>query len=976
MSGYMQKTPPSTSGHRVSQYAKPTAGVKRPAEQLSGVKVSAAVDTRQAKFRKLIGDGESKDLDSYREVQSRFNWLEDKLIKDAKGRRPQHQQYDPRTVAVPADAFQKLSDSQKQYWEIKQKYRDVILFFKIGTFYELYEDDAQIGHDILGWKMTITGVGHCRQVGCPEARIDENVAKLTGAGYKVGRVEQVETAAQAKARRGPKAKILRQLTRIHTPATATGALGVDAVHLMAICELDDSYTPADSPMTRHMSSQRSRAHFGFAFLDAAAGRFFVGTATDDAARANLGAILTQVAPKEVLTTKGGSSAATARLLAQPPVPLQLSYVEAGTEFPDAACTLQTLTQQGWLNKLQLPPGLSQHAPAPAYAALSALCAYLKRMKADQELATGAQLVVPYDLYAAALCLDGPTLANLELLEGSGGDAEGSLLAALDTCVSPGGSRLLRQWLCRPLRNIADMNDRLDAVDEIARRGALTGPLRRLLKGMPDLERALGRARNSAAPPVQGLPDWAVRNAQNRRLSALAGAARAVKSAMTALNTLMSGGDDQNGGPVQCNLLIQAAAAVPEQASLPMQAIAAIERSLTYPEPTAKKGKGKAAAAASAATQPQLASQNTSSAATGSDPDSEASPFKQDIIVTTQLLESFNAHSDTWEALESAVSCVDVLASFASFSQSQLGATCRPVLLPPGSGAGGKAIMDIKGLWHPCAVSRVAGDAVVPNDLALGSQQKDGLARALLLTGPNMGGKSTLLRATCLAVVLAQVGCCVPAVSCTLSVADRIFTRLGASDRIMAGESTFMVECSETASILQHATQDSLVVLDELGRGTSTFDGYAIAQAVLKHISSKVDCRLLFATHYHPLTAEFSSNPRVSLGHMAALVGSSGEQGGEQEDGLVFLYKLCRGAAPKSYGLQVARLAGIEADIVSKARLAGQQIENKLQVSFDAEAALPLASQAVSWLHHVLFACNASFATFKEAWQSLQAVPAP
>lgn len=972
----MKKTPPSTSGHRISQHATSTAGLKRPAEHISSAKASAAVDTRQAKFRKLIGDGESKDLDSYREVQSRFNWLDDKLIQDAKGRRPQHQQYDPRTVAVPADAFQKLSDSQKQYWEIKQKYRDVILFFKIGTFYELYEDDAQIGHDILGWKMTITGVGHCRQVGCPEARIDENVAKLTGAGYKVGRVEQIETAAQAKARRGPKAKILRQLTRIHTPATATGALGVDAVHLMAICELDDSYIPADSPMTQQMSSQRSRAHFGFAFLDAAAGRFFVGTATDDAARANLGAILTQVAPREVLTTKGGLSSATARLLAQPPVPLQLSYVEAGTEFPDAATTLQTLTQQGWLTKLQLPPGLSQHAPAPAYAALSALCAYLKRMKADQELATGAQLVVPYDLYAAALCLDGPTLANLELLEGSGGDAEGSLLAALDTCASPGGSRLLRQWLCRPLRNIPDINDRLDAVGEIASRGTLIGPLRRQLKAMPDLERALGRARNSAAPPVLGLPDWAVRSAQNRRLSALAGAATAVKSAMTALNTLMTGGDDQEGGPIQCNLLIQAAAAVPEQTSLPMQAIQAIENSLTYPEPTAKKGKGKAAAAASVSTQPQLASQESSPAVPGGDPDSEASPLRQDIIVTTQLLESFNAHSDTWEALESALSCMDVLASFASFSQSQIGATCRPVLLPPGSGAGGKAVMDIKGLWHPCAVSRVAGDAVVPNDLALGSQQQNGLARALLLTGPNMGGKSTLLRATCLAVVLAQVGCCVPAESCTISVADRIFTRLGASDRIMAGESTFMVECSETASILQHATQDSLVVLDELGRGTSTFDGYAIAHAVLKHISRKVDCRLLFATHYHPLTAEFSSNPRVSLGHMAALVGSSEAQGGEQDDGLVFLYKLCRGTAPKSYGLQVARLAGIEADIVSKARLAGQQIENKLQVSFDAEAALPLASQAVSQLHHVLFACNASFATLMEAWQSLQGVPAP
>ncbi|KAL3140400.1 hypothetical protein ABBQ38_004660 [Trebouxia sp. C0009 RCD-2024] len=896
MTAFTKKTPPSTSGHQGRSVATPVSGVKRPIEERPSIKPSEGVHTlgRQVKFRKLIGDGESKDQESYREVQNRFNWLDEKLVRDAKGHRPQH------------------------------------------------------------------------QVGCPEGRIEENVSKLTAAGYKVGRVEQVETAAQAKARRGPKAKIIRQLTRIHTPATATGALGTDAVHLMAICELDDSLvTSPHSPMTQQASSQRSRAHFGFAFLDAAAGRFYVGTATDDAARANLGAILTQVAPKEVLTTKGSLSPTTARLLAQPPVPLQLSYVDAGSEFLDATCSLDMLLKQGWLKQLQLPSGLNQQGPAPEYAALAALCAYLKRMRADQELASGAQLVVPYDLYAAALCLDGPTLANLELLEGSGGEAEGSLLAALDTCASPGGSRLLRQWLCRPLRHIPDINNRLDAVDEISNRGGLIAPLRRLLKGMPDLERALGRARNSTAPPQEGLPDWAVKAAQNRRLSALAGAAQAVQSAITALNTLSCGGDDQQGGPAQSPLLQGAVASVPAKHSSAMQAIEAIEAALTYSQAPVKKGKGKAAAAA--ASQPQLASQ-------AMDIEEEESPLEQDIAVTSELLERFNAHAAVWETLESALSCVDVLASFAAFSQSQLAPTCRPHLLPPGAGEGGKAVLDIQGLWHPCAVSRVAGDSVVPNDLVLGSHQQNGQARALLLTGPNMGGKSTLLRATCLAVVLAQMGCYVPAASCRLSVADRIFTRLGASDRIMAGESTFMVECSETASILQHATPDSLVVLDELGRGTSTFDGYAIAHAVLQHMSSQVDCRLLFATHYHPLTAEFAANPRVSLGHMAALVGSAGDAGGEHDDGLVFLYKLHKGAAPKSYGLQVARLAGIDADIVAKARLAGQHIEDKLQVSFSqnspASAAM-LASHDVAQLKHVLFACNASMATFKQAWLSLQ-----
>ncbi|CAO2209645.1 unnamed protein product [Urochloa humidicola] len=255
--------------------------------------------------------------------------------------------------------------------------------------------------------------------------------------------------------------------------------------------------------------------------------------------------------------------------------------------------------------------------------------------------------------------------------------------------------------------------------------------------------------------------------------------------------------------------------------------------------------------------------------------------------------------------------------------------CRPRILLKDD----VPILRMKGLWHPYAFAE-SSNGLVPNDLTLG-QDFSGLNRfALLLTGPNMGGKSTIMRATCLAVVLAQLGCYVPCTSCELTVADSIFTRLGATDRIMSGESTFLVECTETASILQNASEDSLVLLDELGRGTSTFDGYAIAYAVFRHLVERVRCRLLFATHYHSLTKEFASHPHVSLQHMACMVRPrSGAHDNNGEKDITFLYRLTSGACPESYGLQVATMAGIPKSIVEKASAAGQAMRSKIAGNF-------------------------------------------
>jgi len=267
--------------------------------------------------------------------------------------------------------------------------------------------------------------------------------------------------------------------------------------------------------------------------------------------------------------------------------------------------------------------------------------------------------------------------------------------------------------------------------------------------------------------------------------------------------------------------------------------------------------------------------------------------------------------------------------------------------------GGDPVFDAKDLWHPCAVvssmasgDRGAGssaDGVIPNDVALGCEDPadPSAPPAMLLTGPNMGGKSTLLRATCVAVVLAQMGAPVPASSCALSPADAIFARLGgAGDRIHAGESTFLVECAEASAILRGATRDSIVALDELGRGTSTFDGYAVAHASLEHLAHSTRCRVMFATHYHGLSREFLASPLVQLRHMAAHVADEavGDMSDKTSDKtsdapITFLYKLRKGACPKSYGMKVASLAGMPREIVRRAEEVAAAMETSLASVF-------------------------------------------
>ncbi|GCB73724.1 hypothetical protein scyTo_0002805 [Scyliorhinus torazame] len=298
----------------------------------------------------------------------------------------------------------------------------------------------------------------------------------------------------------------------------------------------------------------------------------------------------------------------------------------------------------------------------------------------------------------------------------------------------------------------------------------------------------------------------------------------------------------------------------------------------------------------------------------------------------RLFYNFDKNYKSWQAAVDCIAVLDVLVSLTHYSQSGEGAMCRPVVMLVDEGT--QPFLELRSSRHPCVLKTFFGD-FIPNDVFIGCQdvedgQSNNQASCLLVTGPNMGGKSTLMRQVGLLVILAQLGCYVPAESCKFNPVDRVFTRLGASDRIMSGESTFFVELSETSSILQHATPYSLVLLDELGRGTATYDGTAIASAVVKELAENIKCRTLFSTHYHSLVEDFSHSAAVHLGHMACMVENECED--PSQETITFLYKFIKGACPKSYGFNAARLANIPEEIIQKGHKKAKEFE-KTTISF-------------------------------------------
>ena len=786
----------------------------------------------------------------------------------------------------------------RHYLEVKAEHPDAVLIYRMGDFFEMFFEDAVRAAPILEVTLTARHKGTANETpmcGVPHHAVNSYLGKLLKAGLKVAICDQVEDPAEAKG------LVKREVTRVVTPGTVSDPdlLEGKEEHLLASL------------------AWRGEEGAG-AFLEVSTGRFFVRRwrsveeGIDD---------LRVLSPREVLVPDDGLPAGLEAWIERSEVCATSlegeRYLAAGSAAEEVRRQLGVATLKG----LGLDDG------EPAVEAAGAALAY-GRATQHSELEHVRQLSV--SRRADAMILDPTTVANLELFRNQRqGGRRGTLLSVVDRTVTATGGRRLREWLRRPLRDPEEIADRLDAVAELVEKARCRDRLRELLGGVGDPERLLSRAVLGTISPRE---------------------AAALRDGLTLLPEILAELADLSASRFAVLGRID-----------PLHDLAERLRSTLEEEPAAQLQRGgviaegvdeeldRARSLARDSKRHILGMETAEREATGipslkirfnkvfgyylevtkahQDRVPEHYVRKQTLVNAERyvtdgikeleerildaeqrqialeeehfvaLVAQIVAAGEGLTELGAALGELDALANFAEI------AVRHDYRRPRVTGPGHPIV--IREGRHP-VVERAGGDRFVPNDCTLDGEG----AQVVLLTGPNMGGKSTYLRQVALIVLLAQAGSFVPARSAEIGAVDRIFTRVGASDDLSRGESTFMVEMIETANILHHATGESLVILDEVGRGTSTFDGLSLAWAIVERLHEERRPLTLFATHYHELTELASLLPRVVNRTLAVK---------EWEDKIVFLRRVVDGAADKSYGLHVARLAGVPSAVIDRAR---------------------------------------------------------
>lgn len=813
----------------------------------------------------------------------------------------------------------------QQYQRMKAEHPDALLFFRMGDFYEMFYDDAVVASRALEIALTSRSKDKrgdpIPMCGVPHHAGPAYVARLVKQGFRVALCEQMEDPRTAKG------VVKREVVRVVTPGTQLEPSALEAS--------ETSYVLAIAP---------DRASLGAAYLDATTGEFFVseweGPARWERLRDEIGATL----PRELLLPRSAELPVWLVDSAQPESLIPRSLLE-DQAFDARAARRDLLAHFETASLAAFGCEGRELATAAAGAAL-------RYVRETQKRDLGHVTSLRARLAGDALVVDSLTRRNLELVESlSDGGRRGTLLEVLDLTVTAMGSRLMRDWILRPLVDAAPIQDRLDAVEELAFRTLPRGRFREALAPVQDIDRILARVALGTATP--------------RDLTALAASLRSLPAAAEAL--------EESAAPLPRRQL--------KDLEPPLDVADDVAATLVDAPPASLREAGMVRDGVD----PELDELRTISrggretiaaieqrerARTGiaslkvrfnrvfgyylevSKANLALVPHdyvrKQTIVggerfVTPELKEYEDKvlqaderilarEAEIFEALRSrvaaaarriqrssaAVAALDALAALAE------AAGRYNYVKPRISGADELSYVEGR---HP-VMERVLAEPFVPNDLRLG----EGAPRLYVLTGPNMGGKSTFLRQTALLVLMAQMGSFVPAREAKLGLVDRIFTRVGATDHILRGQSTFMVEMQETAHILRHATRRSLILFDEVGRGTATFDGLSIAWAVAEHVArdGPSSAKTLFATHYHELTDLAGDLPSVGNLHVSAR---------EWKDGVVFLRKIEPGGSDRSFGIQVARLAGLPASVVVRAQ---QILDNLERTEFDREGRPRLA----------------------------------
>ena len=901
----------------------------------------------------------------------RYPWLAN--IQDIDRNPLDHPDYDPRTLYIPPLAWNKFSPFEKQYWEIKQKFWDTIVFFKKGKFYELYENDATIGHQLFDLKLTDRV--NMRMVGVPESSLDLWATQFVAKGFKIARVDQMETALGKDMReRDIAGKKEEKVIRRELASVLTGGTLVDGGMLQ-----DDMATYCAAVKETETDG---KPHFGIAFVDTATAQFHLAEFVDDVDMTRFETFVAQVRPGELLLEKGCISAKALRILKNNTTPTTIwNYLKPEKEFLSADRTRMKIDGEGYFdNSIEdtvesWPKVLKEAADkVNAFSAFGALMWYLGMLKIERDIITCGN----FDWYdpirkASSLVLDGQTLINLEIFANTfDGSTDGTLFTMLNRCITPFGKRMLKQWVCHPLGDATKINQRFDAVDALNADNTVMDRFTACLTRLPDLERLISRVhagRCRAQDFIRVLEGF---EQIEYTMSLLA----SFGSGEGLLGQLISAMPDLAGSLKHWKDAFDRTKAKEEGLFIPQpgveedfdesqERIDDITKELNKLLGKARKDLGSNAIKFTdngkeiyqlevpinvKGNIPKNWKQMSATKACKRWYSPELESLVRDLKeaqethgqVVKALAGRFFARFDedytVWLAAVKIVAQLDCLISLAKASNSLGSPSCRPEFIEDD---GDRGCLDFETLRHPCIETTTN---FIPNDVSLGGEKPS----ITLLTGANAAGKSTVLRMTCIAVILAQVGCYVPCSSARMTPVDRIMSRLGAQDNIFAGQSTFMVELSETKKIVSEATPRSLVILDELGRGTSSYDGVAVAQAVLHHIATHVGALGYFATHYHSLATEFHGHPEISAKRMAVHVDKDIRD-------VTFLYRLEDGVAEGSYGMHCAAMCGIPDKVIDRAEQAAQNWEHTGRIKESLEKAkendwLPLGLLSdLSWM---------------------------
>lgn len=803
-----------------------------------------------------------------------------------------------------------VTPMMQQYLDAKEACGDALLLFRMGDFYELFHDDARTAAKVLGLTLTSRDKGDnpIPMAGFPYHQLESYLGKLISAGYRAAVCEQVEDPKLAKG------LVKREITRVVTPGTLTDDSLLDPRESNFLAAV------ARSPKGAEVNG----ACVGLAWAELSTGRFFAATFP----AGQLEDQLARIGPKECLVADGD---------VESPVRAREGVLVTRRPAWSFAADEAQASLAKHFGTANLEGFGFDDGDTLAVRAAGAVLDYLREtQKASLDHITQ---LAPYRA-GDTLEIDEATRRSLELTRKiRDGKREGSLLAAIDRTVTPLGSRLLGDWLANPLTSSAAICRRHDAVAELVAQESLRHDVREHLRGIYDIERLLARVTTGRASPrdlsfigrtLAGLPKLkALLTArQSELLNQLEAELDLCPEIRAKLEAALE--DDcplapRDGGFIKPSYHapldeLRDLAAGGKQWIARYQA-QEIERTgiqnlkvgynkvfgyyieLTNsqrektPENYIRKQTVKNAERYITPELKQYEEQVLSA-------DEKAKQLEYELFL--ELREAVHGCARRLQKTAAALAQLDVLAALAELARER--GYCRPTMVD-------EPLLDIKDGRHPVLDILEPQGTFVPNDAAAGGEH--GLI--MLITGPNMAGKSTYIRQIALITLMAQMGSFVPAREATIGVADRIFARVGASDELSRGQSTFMVEMTETARILNTATARSLVILDEIGRGTSTYDGISLAWAIVEYLHDQVGCRTFFATHYHELTDLASSLPQVRNLNVAVR---------EWEEQVVFLHKIIAGAADKSYGIHVARLAGVPRPVNERAKQVLAHLESE------------------------------------------------